>query len=297
MKSSLFLTTLLLLFSLFLFFSSATSKLPPSSTSSANTLHHLLRYCDSFTKTNPRSLCTELHKIHQRLIETIPRSQDFDPRFGAEKRLVPSGPNPLHNWLFIPSFIYLSFCSTTCMNNQVKTVCSFTVHNYHLSWQPLWLSTHKFILQHTCTPHMARRFNTYISMARGTMACRKIPSLAASFKLQSWLQLCSLILLDFMKEYHRWENNGRLHLKIFEVAVKIVVLVYTLVWRGWLLNHHRRIFKCDSVGGSTLVLLWDNTKIVYCILLLKLLFFSFYFFFPFDHFHGCFWFGGVVIKE
>ncbi|WVZ11458.1 hypothetical protein V8G54_015988 [Vigna mungo] len=102
MKSSLFSPSLiLLLFSLFLLFSSATSKLPPSSTSSGNTLHHLhhhlLRYCDSFTKRNPRSLCTELHKIHQRLIETIPPSQDFDPRFGAEKRLVPSGPNPLHN--------------------------------------------------------------------------------------------------------------------------------------------------------------------------------------------------------
>ncbi|QCD90340.1 hypothetical protein DEO72_LG4g1295 [Vigna unguiculata] len=108
MKTSLFSTTwskfitLLLLFFLFLFFSSATFKAPPSSTSSGNNTlhhlhHHLLRYCDSFTKRNPRSLCTELHKIHQRLIQTIPPSQDFDPTFGAEKRLVPSGPNPLHN--------------------------------------------------------------------------------------------------------------------------------------------------------------------------------------------------------
>ncbi|ESW29577.1 hypothetical protein PHAVU_002G081400 [Phaseolus vulgaris] len=106
MKSSLSSTTwarfmtLLLLFFLFLF-SSASCKVPSSSTSSGNTLNHfhhpLLRHCDSFTKRNPRSLCTELQKIHQRLIETIPPSQDFDPRFGAEKRLVPSGPNPLHN--------------------------------------------------------------------------------------------------------------------------------------------------------------------------------------------------------
>uniref|UniRef100_I1JEC6 Uncharacterized protein n=1 Tax=Glycine max TaxID=3847 RepID=I1JEC6_SOYBN len=99
-----------LFFLLFLlFFSSANCKVPPSSTSSGNTLnhdhhhhhhhHHFLRYCESFTKRNPRSLCTELQSIHQRLIEAIPPSQEngIDPRFGAEKRLVPSGPNPLHN--------------------------------------------------------------------------------------------------------------------------------------------------------------------------------------------------------
>ncbi|RDX61413.1 CLAVATA3/ESR (CLE)-related protein 9, partial [Mucuna pruriens] len=75
----------------------------PSSTSPGNTLnrhhHPHLRYCDSFTKRNPRSLCTQLQRIHQRLSEAVPPSQDNEiaPRFGAEKRLVPSGPNPLHN--------------------------------------------------------------------------------------------------------------------------------------------------------------------------------------------------------
>ena len=117
MKSSLSSTSCERFMSLFfllflLFFSSANCKVPPSSTSSGNTLnhdhhhhhhhHHFLRYCESFTKRNPRSLCTELQSIHQRLIEAIPPSQEngIDPRFGAEKRLVPSGPNPLHNWLY-----------------------------------------------------------------------------------------------------------------------------------------------------------------------------------------------------
>ncbi|TKY69600.1 CLAVATA3/ESR (CLE)-related protein 9 [Spatholobus suberectus] len=109
MKSSLSSTTcgklMILLLLLFLFFfSSANCKVPlPPSTSSGNTLNHhhhpLLRYCDSFTKRNPRSLCNELQRIYQRLSEAIPPSQEngIDPRFGAEKRLVPSGPNPLHN--------------------------------------------------------------------------------------------------------------------------------------------------------------------------------------------------------
>ncbi|CAJ1931943.1 unnamed protein product [Sphenostylis stenocarpa] len=94
MKSSLssttrrrFITLFLILF-LFLF-SSASCNVPSSSSSSGNTLNHhpLLRYCDSFTKRNPRSLCTELQKIHQRFIQTVPPSQEIDPRFGAEKRL------------------------------------------------------------------------------------------------------------------------------------------------------------------------------------------------------------------
>ncbi|KAH1161783.1 hypothetical protein AAZX31_01G053400 [Glycine max] len=107
MKSSLSSTTcgrfiILFLLLFLLFFSSANCKVPSPSTSSGNTLHHHhhhLRYCDSFTKRNPRSLCTELQRIHQRLFEAVPPSQEngIDPRFGAEKRLVPSGPNPLHN--------------------------------------------------------------------------------------------------------------------------------------------------------------------------------------------------------
>lgn len=35
-----------------------------------------------------------------------PSTDDYeiDPRYGVEKRLVPSGPNPLHNWILQPSF-------------------------------------------------------------------------------------------------------------------------------------------------------------------------------------------------
>nr|KYP65769.1 hypothetical protein KK1_012033 [Cajanus cajan] len=90
---------LLLLLLLFLF-SSANCKVPSSSTSSGNNHHPHFRYCDSFTKRNTRSLCISLQRIHQRLLtQAVPPSKEngIDPRFGAEKRLVPSGPNPLHN--------------------------------------------------------------------------------------------------------------------------------------------------------------------------------------------------------
>ncbi|KAK7309850.1 hypothetical protein RJT34_06921 [Clitoria ternatea] len=93
------LMTLLLL--LFLFSFSATNCKAISSGNTLNHNHH--HYCDSFSKRNTRSLCTGLQRIQQRLgksLQAIPPSSKksgIDPRFGAEKRLVPSGPNPLHN--------------------------------------------------------------------------------------------------------------------------------------------------------------------------------------------------------
>ncbi|CAK8536614.1 unnamed protein product [Lathyrus sativus] len=93
-------TLIIFLFLLF-FFSLANSRLHspkhPFSTSSRNThnQHHHLLDCDSFSKRNTHSLCTKL----QRLDEQVSPSNDYeiDPRFGVEKRLVPTGPNPLHN--------------------------------------------------------------------------------------------------------------------------------------------------------------------------------------------------------
>ncbi|KAJ4711442.1 Clavata3/ESR (CLE) [Melia azedarach] len=56
--------------------------------------------CDSFLNKNSRSLCIQLQRIHQRRQPLPPPSNSpnqIDPRYGVEKRLVPSGPNPLHN--------------------------------------------------------------------------------------------------------------------------------------------------------------------------------------------------------
>ncbi|KAH7835261.1 hypothetical protein Vadar_024504 [Vaccinium darrowii] len=54
---------------------------------------------------NPRTVCYDLPRIHRRLPPPPfsppppPKSplDEIDPRYGVEKRLVPSGPNPLHN--------------------------------------------------------------------------------------------------------------------------------------------------------------------------------------------------------
>ncbi|CAL5188625.1 unnamed protein product [Lathyrus oleraceus] len=87
------------LFLLF-FFSLANCRLHspkhPFSTSSRNThnQHHLLD-CDSFSKRNTHSLCTKLQRLHKQV--SPPNDYEIDTRFGAEKRLVPTGPNPLHN--------------------------------------------------------------------------------------------------------------------------------------------------------------------------------------------------------
>ncbi|KAK7251929.1 hypothetical protein RIF29_35544 [Crotalaria pallida] len=104
------LITLLVL--LFLFFvSSANCRLPspllPSSTSSRNNHNNQQqqqqqRYCDSFSKRrNSHSLCMELQRIHHNNLhpfpQLAPKANKVDPRYVAEKRRVPSGPNPLHN--------------------------------------------------------------------------------------------------------------------------------------------------------------------------------------------------------
>uniref|UniRef100_M4D7J1 Uncharacterized protein n=1 Tax=Brassica campestris TaxID=3711 RepID=M4D7J1_BRACM len=59
--------------------------------------------CDSFTRPYARSMCLELQRIHHRsttkqpLVSPPPPPPAIDPRYGVDKRLVPSGPNPLHN--------------------------------------------------------------------------------------------------------------------------------------------------------------------------------------------------------
>ncbi|KAE9615487.1 hypothetical protein Lal_00018405 [Lupinus albus] len=103
-----FSSTTLIIFILFLFFFfSATNSVAPSnalslinpSITSNNHNHKHLGYCDSFSRKNPRSLCIELQNMHQRMQTPVPPSNEsgIDPRYGEEKRVVPSGPNPLHN--------------------------------------------------------------------------------------------------------------------------------------------------------------------------------------------------------
>ncbi|GMY25884.1 CLAVATA3/ESR (CLE)-related protein 9 [Fagus crenata] len=62
--------------------------------------HHLDHSCGSLSSEKSRSLCIKLQRIHQH--QTLPppspsQLDEIDPRYGVEKRLVPSGPNPLHN--------------------------------------------------------------------------------------------------------------------------------------------------------------------------------------------------------
>ncbi|XP_027348280.1 CLAVATA3/ESR (CLE)-related protein 9-like [Abrus precatorius] len=102
MKKKTSLSSLTIILCLFLLFvSSANCRLLiPPPTSSRNTRH--THYCHSFPHTRPRSLCIDLQRMHHNL-PPLPTPQangvdlDLDPRYGAEKRRVPTGPNPLHN--------------------------------------------------------------------------------------------------------------------------------------------------------------------------------------------------------
>ncbi|XP_010470913.1 PREDICTED: CLAVATA3/ESR (CLE)-related protein 10-like [Camelina sativa] len=59
------------------------------------------RSCESFSRPYARTMCIELERIHrssrQPLFSSPPPPSEIDQRYGVEKRLVPSGPNPLHN--------------------------------------------------------------------------------------------------------------------------------------------------------------------------------------------------------
>ncbi|CAA7036280.1 unnamed protein product [Microthlaspi erraticum] len=59
------------------------------------------RSCDSFSRPYARSMCLELQRIHRssrkQPLLSPPPPPEIDPRYGVDKRLVPSGPNPLHN--------------------------------------------------------------------------------------------------------------------------------------------------------------------------------------------------------
>ncbi|XP_038891849.1 CLAVATA3/ESR (CLE)-related protein 10-like [Benincasa hispida] len=61
-----------------------------------------LHPCDALTRENSRSLCIHLHRVYQHrlpvhVLPPLLTHNEIDPRYGVEKRLVPSGPNPLHN--------------------------------------------------------------------------------------------------------------------------------------------------------------------------------------------------------
>ncbi|XVF03235.1 hypothetical protein REPUB_Repub04eG0244200 [Reevesia pubescens] len=102
------LSIFILLLLIFLQPSSSTQTLPRTSPRK----HQLHRQqpsskfhsCDSFSHPKQRSLCYQLQRIHnfQPSLPWLPPPppsdiNEIDPRYGVEKRLVPSGPNPLHN--------------------------------------------------------------------------------------------------------------------------------------------------------------------------------------------------------
>ncbi|KAJ9174189.1 hypothetical protein P3X46_017243 [Hevea brasiliensis] len=101
---------ILLLFLPLIFFVSSAARLP-NPTSFFNSFPRNHQHfnpqplsCDSFShKSTSRSLCIHFQRMNpqRRLVPPppppSPASEEIDPRYGAEKRLVPSGPNPLHN--------------------------------------------------------------------------------------------------------------------------------------------------------------------------------------------------------
>ncbi|KAK3222897.1 hypothetical protein Dsin_009922 [Dipteronia sinensis] len=100
-----FIFTTFLLFFLFSFLASASN--PPNSPT-IHVDHHYtrnnFRSCSSLSQKKSRSLCIQLQRIHQlRQHQHSPPPpppsslDEIDTRYGVEKRLVPSGPNPLHN--------------------------------------------------------------------------------------------------------------------------------------------------------------------------------------------------------
>ena len=97
---------------------------------SINIRHHQVSISHQMTLSNRKVLANKFdfipflhHKHHWRHrprhvpVQSEPSSYEIDPRYGVEKRLVPTGPNPLHHWgfflfffLFSCRLIYFCFC-------------------------------------------------------------------------------------------------------------------------------------------------------------------------------------------
>ncbi|CAK9149516.1 unnamed protein product [Ilex paraguariensis] len=72
--------------------------LPETSSSHRRCHHDQPLMCNTISTVSPPLMCFKLKGIRHCLPLPPPPSLDeIDPRFGVEKRLVPSGPNPLHN--------------------------------------------------------------------------------------------------------------------------------------------------------------------------------------------------------
>ncbi|XP_050374817.1 CLAVATA3/ESR (CLE)-related protein 9-like [Argentina anserina] len=70
----------------------------PTTTAKEST--HRRHSCDAISRSSKklRSMCMELQSVpHSPSPPPSPEDDKIDPRFGVEKRRVPSGPNPLHN--------------------------------------------------------------------------------------------------------------------------------------------------------------------------------------------------------
>lgn len=72
--------------------------------------------CGSFPHKISRSLCIQFQRMNgkQHFGAEPPSSPiEIDPRYGVEKRLVPSGPNPLHNWRVLitsSQLVFINHC-------------------------------------------------------------------------------------------------------------------------------------------------------------------------------------------
>ena len=112
---------ILALLLLFFFISSTATGVSTSASleTSSRNQHHRFKSqhhsCGSFPhKSSSRSWCIRFQRMNGRrhkgspLPPPLPPPIEIDPRYGVEKRLVPSGPNPLHNWSeFLISSPYL----------------------------------------------------------------------------------------------------------------------------------------------------------------------------------------------
>ncbi|KAL5723062.1 hypothetical protein ACHQM5_006506 [Ranunculus cassubicifolius] len=105
------ITSFIVLMSLLLLFP-FTSKIKLSQATLVETqispTHHHYHYTNSVSFQYPPPLCLQLQRKHHYTPRSPPHpsspppplqnsDNEIDPRYGVEKRLVPTGPNPLHN--------------------------------------------------------------------------------------------------------------------------------------------------------------------------------------------------------
>lgn len=105
---------------------------------SFHTFHHHQHHHNRFSRPPTKSLSYKDPSRHRRNDPHSPlRPDEIDPRFGIDKRQVPGGPNPLHNWPY-PYFLRWVSHTPESRSINLSLTLSLLKQLQQITWSCSW---------------------------------------------------------------------------------------------------------------------------------------------------------------